>query len=70
MTTMATVCGILIVLLGFWSTGRSPTKAEFAIEITCLVGGLILCFIAVVLNRLAALSRRLDTLDPPAEPGD
>ncbi len=70
MTTMAAACGILIVVLGFWSTGRSPTEAQFAVEITCLVGGLILCFIAVVLNRLSALSRRLDALDPPAGPGE
>ena len=60
MTVMAAACGILLVVLGLWSTGRTPTEGQFAVEIICLVGGLILCFIAVVLGRLKGLSRRLD----------
>lgn len=60
MTVMAAVCGVMIVLLGFWSTGRNPTDGQSAVEIICLVGGLILCFIAVVLSRLQAIAVRLD----------
>lgn len=70
MTIMAAACGVIIVLLGLFSAGRSPTELQSAIEVSCLIGGLILCFIAVVLARLAALDRRLDAFEavPHAEP--
>jgi hypothetical protein len=67
---MAAVCGVMIVLLGLWSTGRSPTDVQMGIEITCLVGGLILCFLAVVLGRLAALANRLDSFEDSMPPSD
>ena len=60
MNILAAVCGVIIVLLGFWSTGTQPSDAQLGTEITCLVGGLILCFLAVVLSRLANLQRQLD----------
>ena len=69
MSIMAAACGVMIVLLGFWSVGKSPTDVQSAIQIVCLIGGLILCFMSVVLARLAALSKRLDgfdTMDPEA----
>lgn len=63
MTILAAACGILIVCLGFLSTilgaGKAPTEGQFAIQVTCLVGGLILCFLAVILARLNNLSKRL-----------
>ncbi len=70
MTVLAAVCGVLIVLLGFWSTGRSPTDWQYAVQVTCLVGGLILCFLAVILARLTALGKRLDEFEAAAEPGE
>jgi hypothetical protein len=70
MAIMAAVCGVMIVLLGWWSTGRTPTDVQLAVEITCLVGGLILCFLAVVLARLASLANRLDRFDDPVPPSD
>ena len=63
MTVLAAACGVLLVLLGLLSTGRSPTEAQFTVEIICLVGGLLLCFVAVILSRLSALARRLDGLE-------
>ena len=63
MTFLAAACGILIVVLGLLGAGRTPTDAQSMTEITCLVGGLILCFIAVVLARLAALGKRLDAFE-------
>jgi hypothetical protein len=70
MTILAAVCGVMIVLLGLWSTGSSPTDVQLAVEITCLVGGLILCFLAVVLARLTALANRLDSFDDLLPPED
>ncbi|WP_131115740.1 hypothetical protein [Lichenihabitans psoromatis] len=70
MTIMAAVCGIMIVLLGLWSTGRSPTEVQLAVEITCLVGGLILCFLSVVLARLAALTKRMELFGEAIQPGE
>jgi hypothetical protein len=70
MAIMAAVCGVMIVLLGVWSTGRAPTDVQTGIEITCLVGGLILCFLAVVLSRLAALANRLDSFDDSVPRGE
>ncbi len=71
MTILAAACGILIVALGFLSTllstGKSPTEGQFAIQVTCLVGGLILCFLAVILSRLGSLSRRLDEFEAADE---
>ena len=66
---MAAACGVFIVLLGLLNAGRSPTEGQTTIEVVCLVGGLILCFIAIVLARLRALDRRLDGFEavPPAE---
>lgn len=76
MTAMAAACGVLIVVLGVWSTGRNPTEAQSAVEIVCLVGGLILCFLAVVLSRLGRIATQLDTFEavagesPEAVPDD
>ncbi len=74
MTILAAACGILIVCLGLLSTllstGKAPTEGEFAIQVTCLVGGLILCFLAVILSRLTSLSRRLDEFETFADRSD
>ena len=70
MTILAAVCGVLIVLLGFWSTGKSPSDWQFGIQVTCLVGGLILCFLAVVLSRLSVIAKRLDDFEAAADPGE
>ena len=59
MAIMAAICGVLIVVLGLLSTGKAPTEAQFGIEITCLVGGLILCFLAVILARLKSLTAQI-----------
>ena len=71
MTILAAACGILIVCLGLLSTmlssGKAPTEGQFAIQVTCLVGGLILCFLAVVLSRLSGLFRRLDDFEASAD---
>ncbi len=68
MTIMAAACGILIVVLGLLSGwGRTSNDAQSAIEIICLVGGLILCFVAVVLARLSALAKRLDGFEVAAD---
>jgi hypothetical protein len=66
-TIMAAACGVIIVLLGLFSAGRSPTELQSATEVSCLIGGLVLCFIAVVLARLAALDRRLDAFEAVAQ---
>ena len=72
MTFMAVACGLLMIVFGFWSTGLRPTEGESAMQITCLVGGLILCFLAVVLARLNALLSRMDVVEsalvPPEDP--
>ena len=68
MTIMAVACGVLMIVFGFWSTGLRPTEGESAIQITCLVGGLVLCFLAVVLSRLSGLAARLDTIEDAIAP--
>ena len=60
MTTLAAVCGVLIVIFGITFTKTTPNDAQFGIEVTAVVGGLLLCFIAVVLSRLKTLDRKLD----------
>lgn len=67
MTIMAAICGVLIVFLGLLSAGHNPTEGQSTVQILCLIGGLILCFIAVVLARLALLGRRLDAFEAVAE---
>lgn len=68
MAILAALCGMMIVAFGLLTTRPGPTDAQFGIEITCLVGGLVLIFLGVVLTRLARLARRLE---PPAKaPGD
>lgn len=67
MTIMAAVCGVLIVFLGLLSAGHNPTETQSTVQIMCLVGGLILCFLAVVLARLTALGQRLDAFEAVAE---
>ncbi len=63
MTSLAAVCGVLIVLFGILFTKKAPNDAQFGIEVTAVVGGLLLCFLAVVLSRLKSLDRKLDALD-------
>ncbi len=63
MTSLAAVCGVLIVLFGILFTKKAPNDAQFGIEVTAVVGGLLLCFLAVVLSRLKGLARKLDALD-------
>ncbi len=63
MTSLAAVCGVLIVLFGILFTKKAPNDAQFGIEVTAVVGGLLLCFLAVVLSRLKGLDRKLDALD-------
>ena len=60
MTSLAAVCGVLIVLFSIVFTKKAPNDAQFGIEVTAVVGGLILCFMAVVLSRLKSLDRKLD----------
>jgi threonine/homoserine/homoserine lactone efflux protein len=67
MAALAGVCGVLIVLFGVLATGRAPSEAQLAMEVTALVGGLVLCFLAVVLARLKALERKIG--ERPPEPG-
>jgi hypothetical protein len=57
---LAIACGALIVAFGLLTTRHAPTDAQFGVEITCLVGGLVLIFIGVALRRLDRLARRLD----------
>lgn len=68
MTFMAVACGLLMIVFGFWSTGLRPTEGESTIQITCLVGGLILCFLAVVLARLNALLSRMEVVESALVP--
>lgn len=70
MTVMAVICGLLMVVFGFWSTGLRPTEGESTIQIICLVGGLILCFLAVVLARLKALAIRMEMIESAMLPPD
>ena len=60
MAALAAVCGVMIVLFGLVTAGRAPTDVRLGIEVTSFVGGLVLCFMAVVLARLSGLARRLD----------
>ena len=68
MTVMAVACGMLMIVFGFWSTGLRPTEGESAIQITCLIGGLILCFLGVVLSRLNAIATRMDVIESALMP--
>lgn len=70
MTFMAVACGLLMIVFGFLSTGLRPTEGESAIQITCLVGGLILCFIGVVLARLNAMAVRMEIIESALTPPD
>lgn len=63
MAPLAFLCGVLIVLYGLTTTRHAPSDAQLAIELVCFVGGLVLCFLAVVLARLGALGRKLDRRD-------
>ena len=67
MTIMAAICGVLIVFLGLISAGHNPTETQSTVQIMCLIGGLILCFLAVVLARLTVLGQRLDAFEAVAE---
>ena len=67
MAALAALCGVVIVVFGIAGTGRAPSEAQLAIEVTALVGGLVLCFLAVVLARLRALERKIEA--GPPEPG-
>jgi hypothetical protein len=60
MAALAAVCGVMIVLFGLVTTRRAPSDAQFGIEVTSFVGGLVLCFLAVVLARLGRLGRKYD----------
>ncbi len=62
MASLSAVCGVLIVAFALITTRRTPTDAQLGIEVTSFVGGLLLCFIAVVLSRLGRVMRRLDAL--------
>lgn len=66
MAALAAVCGVLIVLFGVLATGRAPSETQLAMEVTALVGGLVLCFLAVVLARLKALERKIAERPPEA----
>ena len=70
MAALAALCGVFIVVFGLVATGRAPSEAQLGLEVTSFVGGLVLCFIAVVLARLKALERKMGAYPPPgAEPG-
>lgn len=62
MATLAAVCGVLIVAFGLVTTRHAPNDAQFGVEVTCLVGGLVLIFLGVLLAQLGRLSRRVDQL--------
>ena len=70
MTVLAAVCGVLIVIFGIVFTKKAPNDAQFGIEVTAVVGGLLLCFIAVVLSRLKSLDRKLETLRLEEDAGE
>ena len=63
MAALAAICGVLIVAFGLVSTSRAPSAAELAIEVTAFVGGILLCFLAVVLSRLTRLERKLEGME-------
>lgn len=60
MAILALACGVLIVVFGLVTTRHAPSDAQFGVEVTCLVGGLVLIFLGVLLGRLERLQRRLD----------
>ena len=60
MAALAAVCGIAIILFGLLTAGRAPSDVRYGIEVTSFVGGLVLCFLAVVLGRLARTLRMLE----------
>ena len=62
MTSLAAICGILIVTFGIVFTKKSPNDAQFSVEVTAVVGGLLLFFIAIVLSRLKTLDRKVEAL--------
>ena len=63
MAVLAGICGALIVLFGLLTAPRhAPTDAQFGVEVTCLVGGLVLIFLGVLLGRLDRLGRRVDAM--------
>ena len=68
MTILAAVCGVLIVTFGIVFTKKAPNDPEFGIGDTAVMGGLLLCFIAVVLSRLKGLDRKLDALRLEEDP--
>lgn len=68
MAALAALCGVVIVVFGLAATGRAPSEAQLAIEVTALVGGLVLCFLAVVLARLTALERKIEARPPGPSP--
>lgn len=63
MAMVAAACGILFIAAGLWSMGGHADGVGVLTVIVCLVGGLVLCFLAALLSRVAALGRRLDDLD-------
>lgn len=69
MAALAAVCGALIGLFGVLTTRRAPSDAQFGIEITCLLGGLVLIFLGVLLARVDRLGRRIDGIERPPERG-
>ncbi len=64
MAVLAAVCGVMIVVFGVITTRHSPTDAQFGVEVTCLVGGLVLIFLGVLLGRLGQLAGRIDAAAP------
>ena len=63
MAVLAGLCGALIVLFGLLTAPRhAPTDAQFGVEVTCLVGGLVLIFLGVLLGRLDRIGRRVEAL--------
>ena len=67
MAALAAICGVMIVLFGLYTAGAAPSDVRLGIEVTSFVGGLVLCFLAVVLARLGRLDRALETFKQ-AEP--
>ena len=62
MASLAAICGVLIVTFGIVFTKKAPNDAQFCVEVTAVVGGLLLFFIAIVLSRLKTLDRKLEAL--------
>ncbi len=70
MAALAAVCGVLIVVFGLLTTRHAPSDAQFGVEVTCLVGGLVLIFLGVLLARLQRLDRRLPAARETEDRGD